>query len=386
MNMKLGKYIKSAGLVLLTGLFSSAYADTLRYATPWPEGSIGADAAHFYAKTVNEYSDGEIKIKVYPMSLLSASEASAGTRDGLTDVGFIFAGYFPAEYPHTNFLNETSMQLHRFSSEKVSDGRGVYAFQGAITEFIFFNCPECLNEYADQNQVYTSNAAASMYGLLCNSEIISKEDLVGKRMRVAGSNWSRWTSEFGASSLSMTINDLSEALGQGVIDCTISSAPELINLRLIDVITDITMNVPGGLFAGAGSTNINLDVWKDLSVDQRTVLLRAGALMTAEFPWQYVRQESVALEQAAQQGIKIHQADQALVDATAEFAQNDMKTIVSYYEEKYGLSDAEKTLSRFNQTLDKWMALVQDVDSKSDLQTLYWDEIFSKVDVETYGM
>lgn len=76
----------------------------LRYATSWPPGSIGADAAKLYAEAVSEYSEGEISVKVYPMTLLNAAETSSGVRDGMADIGFVFAGYFLRSSHTSTFL------------------------------------------------------------------------------------------------------------------------------------------------------------------------------------------------------------------------------------------------------------------------------------------
>ena len=374
-------------LVACIGLMLAATAEarTLRYATGFPPGSVAAQAAMDYAEALPGYSDDTLSMKVYALSLLDASETSDGVRDGIADVGYLLTVYFPSMYPHTNLVNESSMQLTQFDEAQLQ-GKGALAFNAAMAEFTFFNCPECLDEYAAQNQVYTGNAASSDYGLLCNKPVTNEAQLAGKRLRVAGSHWSRWSKHFGATPVSMTINDLLEALSQGVLDCTISSAPELVNLRLTEAVTDITMAVPGGVYAAASAASVNGDVWRELTDDQRRAMLRAGARLSAAVPYGYLEKEKDALAAAEEEGAARHEAAASLEQASAAFAEQDLDTIVTYYRENHGVERGEALLATFRDLLEKWVKRVGDVDSLDALEQLYWDEIFSKVDVSSYGM
>ena len=366
-------------------LATPAIGKTLRYATGYPAGSDAAVAAENYAKAVKEYSKGDLTIRVFPMSLLSAAETSNGIRDKMADIGYLLTIYTPGEYPHTNLLNDASMQL--LFLDKAA-GKEALAYAGALTEFTIFNCPECNQEFAAQNQVYTGGGSSSNYGLLCTTPITTLEDLKGKRIRIAGSHWARWVSSVGATPVSLTINEVYEALSQGVVDCNIQSAPELINLRLIDAVKAITIAVPGGVYAGVGSANVNTESWRSLNEQQRAAMLRGGAVMTAEVAWGYEESAGKALAEAKQRGISMLEPDAALLENARTFAKADMKTIIDAYHTQYKVDPkrAEELLQQFSGTLEKWVDLVQDVDSKDKLIDVYWNEIFSKLDVKTYGM
>lgn len=362
-----------------------AIGKTLRYATGYPAGSDAAVAAENYAKAVKEYSKGDLTIRVFPMSLLSAAETSNGIRDKMADIGYLLTIYTPGEYPHTNLLNDASMQL--LFLDKAA-GKEALAYAGALTEFTIFNCPECNQEFAAQNQVYTGGGSSSNYGLLCTTPITTLEDLKGKRIRIAGSHWARWVSSVGATPVSLTINEVYEALSQGVVDCNIQSAPELINLRLIDAVKSITIAVPGGVYAGVGSANVNTESWRSLNEQQRAAMLRGGAVMTAEVAWGYEESAGKALAEVKQRGISMLEPDAALLENARTFAKADMKTIIDAYHTQYKVDPkrAEELLQQFAGTLEKWVGLVQDVDSKDKLIDVYWNEIFSKLDIKTYGM
>ncbi len=375
----------SASLLTAAMLAAPVQARTLSYASVYPAGSEADKAVNAWAEKLEEYSGGDLNAKVYAMSLLSASEISGGVRDGLADVGYLLTAYFPSEYPHINLLNESAMQVNLYDKDRLN-GLGTYAFEGAITEFIFFNCPECLQELEAQSHVYTGNVASSGYGIVCNEPVVEPGDMEGLRMRVAGSHWSRWVSEFGGSSVSMTISEIREGLSQGVLDCTISSLPEIINLNLTEVVTDVTVDLPGGIYAGSSGASVNQDVWASLSEDQRRAMLRAGAYLTATTPWQYEQTQDDALDAVRERGGNIHNASPAFHEATEAFVKKDMKTIVEYYEERHGIERGEEIMTEFSAVLDKWVDLVQGVETVDDLAELYYDEIFAKVDVSKHGL
>ncbi len=357
----------------------------LSYAIGYPSGSDSHTAAMNFADAVAEYSGDELSIKVYPLSLLNFAETSDGVRDGIADIGYMLAPYFPSSYPHYNFLAENSMLLTLLDSELRA--RGGMAYNGAMAEFVFFNCPECQSEFLAQNQVYTSNAASSTYGSHCSSPITSIENLENKRLRIGGSaQWSRWAEHFDASPITLSGNDAFEALSQGVVDCVVISAPDLFNLGVHEATEHTTMAIPGGVMPGAAITNVNADVWSGLNDGQRRAILKAAAEISAEIPFVYYRKEQERLEDAKEMGVTIHEADPELLEATRDFVREDMEKSPAIYERKYGVTNGDELLEDFRVVLERWVELTADVESKEELAELYWEEIYSRVNPSTYGM
>ncbi len=386
--MSFRKRIPGIALSALIGvgamLGNAAAAEELRYALGYPPGSDSDEAAQNYAELVEKYSDGSLTVKVYPLSLLNFAETSAGVRDGIANIGYLLTGYFPAQYPHTNLIAEASMQT-LLMDKAIKDQEGA-AYVGAMNEFIFSHCPECIQEYAAQNQVFTGTLASSPYGLHCNAPVTTAADLEGKRLRTSGSQWSRWARHFDATPVTLSGNEAFEALSQGVVDCVIISAPDLANLGIIDATSDTTMAVPGGVYAAASGASVNAATWRSLSDEQRKAMLRAAAHLSAEIPYVYQQREEEVLALAQERGIELHEADPALVEATHEFVKQDMETIIDYYAEQYGVERGDEMLSTFRPILEKWVERVQDVDNADDLAEIYWNEVFSKVDPSTYGL
>src|SRR5690554_5481071 len=152
--MKVTTMTKSVLILLALMLCSvTASAKTLRYATGHPPQSDGHLSAEVYAQVVERETNGELSVKVYPMSLLSYGETPSGIRDGLADIGMVLGPYFPQEYPSMNFAAEATMLLN---TAGIRSPRDSYVYAGVMLEYIFLHCERCHEEFDNQNQVFTA--------------------------------------------------------------------------------------------------------------------------------------------------------------------------------------------------------------------------------------
>ncbi|MGM0569379.1 C4-dicarboxylate TRAP transporter substrate-binding protein [Marinobacter sp.] len=371
--------IALAGLaVTMTG-----QAKELSYALGFPPNSAADDAAKTFASKLEQETGGEVTAKNYAMSLLNLAEMSDGVRDGIADIGNVLTPYFPRQYPHANMAAELTMLLALDSRAK---GRQGMAYAGVMGEFLLLNCSDCAQDFIEQGQIYLPMGATPEYQLLCTSAIKTPEDLKGKRLRVAGAQWSRWASHFGATSVSLSGNEVYEALEQGVVDCTVQSNPELGNFGLKDVVTDITVGIPGGVFSG-GSLSVGLGPWRDLSPDHREGLLKAASHLMADMTWRYQTYGDRDFEEARESGVTIHEPSDELVKASRAFVEEDVPRIASNYTEQYDMAGAEAKIETLRPIVEKWVKLMDEaeLEDAEDLAAIYWEEILSKVDVGSYG-
>lgn len=364
--------------VAMTGM---AEARQLNYATGYAPGSIGAKAAEVFAKDIEEHSGGDLTAKVYAQSLLSFSEIPPGIRDGMADSGLVLTPYFPSEFPSTNLATELTMLIEMTDAPTEKVG---LAFAGAMAEYVFFNCPSCVEEYKQQNQLFLGGGGTSSYFLICNTPVRTLEEIKGKRLRIGGAQWARWANAVGATAVSIPQHETYEALSQGVVDCSVHSAPELTIVKLMEVTSDMTPNMPGGVFSGVAN-NINSDVWKSLTASERRTMLHASAAQASALSWGYAEIAATNMETAEEKGIKIHKPDAALVKVTQEFIEQDLEAIAAKYADTHGLESPAQLVESFRSLLTKWVDLVKDVDSSEELTQVYWDKVYSKVNVDSYG-
>lgn len=354
---------------------------TLRYAVGFPTGAA-PESAKIYADAVKQYTNNTVNLRVYDLSLLNLAEMSSGLKQGLADIGYVLTPYTPAEYPHLNMASELSMLL---ALENDTSGKAGMAFGGALAEFIFTKCPECNADFARQNQVFTSTGGSSPYMLLCTKPISTAADLKGARLRAGGAAWARWARQVGATPVSMPGNEIFEAMKQKVVECSIQSAPELSGLNLKEVTTDITPGVPGGTFSGA-TTNINRDVWRKLTEDQRRGMLRAGTVMGAQVTYRYYVYAKRDVEQAVAKGGKLHQPDAEMLKVSRAAIEADAPNLAATYAKQHNVKRGDELIAAMRPLLTKWTQLVAPINSAEALADLYWNEVYSKVDVKVHGL
>ena len=380
---KLTSLIGSA--ILTASVTMPVHADTFRFALGFPSGAP-IESGKRYAEAIKELTDNKHKVRLFELSLLSHSEMREGISQGLADIGYLLTAYSPSEYPFSNMGADMSMSVAIDNNIPNQEG---YAYSGAMLEYIMLNCEECQNEFKKNNQVYTGVVSTPIYNMYCNSPVDSIEELKGKRIRISGAPWARWTREFAAQPVALPIGETYEALSQGVIDCSFFSATEMTNFNLIEVVKNITTDVPGGLYAAGGAATLNKTRWDKFSVEEKEAFLKAGSVMTSEITYRYQEQAIDDLEKARKKGINIIQAEPELLKKSHEFITKDLRYIPEFYAQEYKLDSARlKELSEtMSELVKKWSDIIanEDIQSAEQLQKLYWDEVYSKVDVNQYG-
>lgn len=375
------KMMTALGGAALLALSTTADARELTFAIGHPPGSYLITGGEAFAETVAAETGGSLTAKVFPMSLLSMAETSAGLREGLADMGTVMSTYFTAEFPHTNMILDASMMLGGMGPQAAKVAGLAYA--AAMAEFILTQCPECNAEFAAENQVYTGAAGTPGYALNCTKPVVTMEDLAGARLRIGGANWARWSGAVGATPVTMSGNEMLEALAQGVLDCIILSVPDVQNFGMGASVKHITMGAPGGVYV-ASLTNMNRDTWLELTAEERSAVMKGAARAAAISTWAYQAGQEDVLSKVAADGVTVHQADPAVIAKTAEFAAADRTALVGLYADK-GVTRGEEMLTAFQALLEKWVGLTQGITGADALADLYWSELYSKVDVATHG-
>lgn len=382
-SRKLASLIGAA--VLGVAASQPALADTFRFAVGFPAGAP-VEAAKKYAEAVQEYTNKKHRVRIFELSLLNHSEMSEGINKGLADVGYLLTAYTPSDYPFSNMAADFSMLTAL--DNKLSGQEGL-AYSGAMLEFIMLNCEECQQEFTKNNQVYTSVVSTPAYVLFCNNPVKSVADVKGKRIRTSGAPWARWSRAFEAQPVALPVGEIYEALSQGVVDCAFLSPTELTNFNLVEVVRNITTDVPGGLYAAGGSSTLNKTKWDKFSVEEKEAFLKAGAVMAAQITYLYQKQANEDMEKAKARGINIIQAEPELLKASHDFIRKDLDYVPQFYADEYKL-DANR-LQELSKTMlgliEKWQNIIANanVQSADDLRDVYWEHVYSKIDPAKYS-
>jgi TRAP-type transport system periplasmic protein len=373
--MKLNKLLTALCVTATVAWAGAAQARDIKLAVGFPQGTAAYYGLESFAKALKEKSGGELEVKMFPLSLLNLPQMLNGVRDGVVDAGFVLPPLFPSELPETHLGVDLAML-----------GSNPWAMAGAMTEYVF-SCQECVAEHLKNNQVYLGSSSTNSYMIVSTKKAVTLDEIKGKKLRSGAAPWARWAQSFGAVALTIPGNQVFEAVSGGTVDGAMVSAAELSNLRLIDVVKHITVNVPTGTYHGIDNNNFNLKTWRSLSEKQRKAVLEASATSTAAVTWKYVVDGAQNMKDAQARGIQIHQAPADVVAKSKAFIESDMATIAQAAEKNSGIKGANEKIARFKTLLQKWEKLLPEGSYEMPaLVEVYTREIYNKIDVKTYGM
>lgn len=365
---------------LAVGFAAPAAAETVRIAV----GQAGTHAHSYglerYAATIEEKTD--LDAKVFGAELLNLSEVPGGLRDGIVAVGAVVTAYKPAEYSEMNLIGNLSMLA---TVGDVGDVPAA-AMSGAVMDYVLFNCPECLDQFKAQNQLFLASASTSPYILLCREPVVTLDQMKGKKFRSGAANFGRWAEHVGGIKVSLPGNEIYDALAQGVVDCAMLSVTTLIEASHIDVTKALLFGVPGGVYAGLAENATNLDFWRARTDAERKVMIDASANLAADIVMRQRAVEIEATDLAKSRGLKIADADAATMADYETFVNDDLAVIAEEMAAQ-GVADAAAKVATGQALIEKWKGLTAGITAgqTDELAAIYAAEIFSKLDPATYG-
>ena len=364
--------------VLAFGLAVSgpAFATDLRIAPGAPPAHPAA--SHLYgglAKYLPEESGGAMNAQVLGPEVVTLGQMKDALQTGLVDVGNLLPLYFPAELPNFALAGELSLS-----------GTDPHAMGAALTEYTVA-CASCQDEMSKFGIVYLGSGSSDPYVLLTTKPVTTAADVEGLRLRSGGAPFSRWAEQFGAVPVSIGVGETFEAMSQGTIDGSMASIGDLLSFRLVELAKDVTA-VPLGTYFSTSNFATAKTTWQGLSPEERTALLKAANRANADFTnrWGYEFPE-IAEKAARDAGIEISEADGDFAKAAADFAVADRETAAKISEDRFGMSDASERVAEFVALVEKWQGISEEVNhDPAAMAERVWDEVWSKVDVASYGM
>jgi TRAP-type C4-dicarboxylate transport system substrate-binding protein len=367
-------YAITAALGLMAGTAWSA--ETVRIVIGVGEGSAVHYGVDAFSKDLGERTNGELKVRVFPSSLLDLRQTFGGIRDRVVDGGYMVLNLFPGELPQAQLPIELAML-----------GRNSYAMAGAMSEYIL-TCEPCIQERLAANMVPLGNASTGVYSILGTSPMTTEAELKGKKLRAAGGAWSRWAAAMGAVGVSLSGNEIFEAVSQGTINGAMNAASELSSLRLIDIVTHVTTGMPGGTVHGLDLMSVNRDFWRGLTNEQRRAYMDAAALANAATTWKFAADVASNLKTAKEKGLTISEPSAETKTKSDQVIEADLANIAKIAAETHKIDGAEEKIARFKALVAKWEGLLP-LDREwtpEQIAEVYRAEIFSKLDETKHGL
>ncbi len=369
---------KLAALALGGALLAPvAQADTFSYAMNLnPTEPMPVHGFIPWAEAVQERTNGDVTIEFYfAGSLLPNAEALAGTRSGVADISYHAFTYTPAELPLWNVIS--------FMGFKVPKPHVVAL---AATEYGLMDA-EGNGEIAKAGVVYLGGYVTPTYHFICRTDqIASAKDLAGKRVRTPGGPWAEFTKSLGMVDVNITSAEMYTAFERGAVDCGAADPTHLVTGANLLRVAKGFNELPMGPFFTGGGWLFNPGSWNRISDENKKIVLEETSRNLARMINGYIQMGEDAKAAGKEGGIHFVQPEQDLVDAYDTFVGN-IDNIVIERAKATNVPNIEQEIADFTALLEKWDGLLATIDPSDDeqLAQLVWDNLYSKVDVATYG-
>ena len=281
------KLARVAGVSLLaTSTF--AQAQTLDFASVFPESDFSSLMVKHWTEGVTKATDGRIKFRIHWSGSLVGNKMVDALRDGVVDAALPFTAYVSGEVVDLAALDVPfSFPL---------DAKGLTAFNKEVLPMV-----DAIYEKRGSRAV-SAPPALLPDPITCRDRFLSgPEQWKGVKIRTAG----RWQAEavkrFGGSPVVFAPSDLYTALDLGTVNCTLMVYSGILSLKLFEPAKFITRVDHSIAFA---SINISNDRWKKLSPADRAIMLKVGAETMEWGAQEYTRGYTQTMQTLADRGAK----------------------------------------------------------------------------------
>lgn len=357
--------------------FTSAHAATYQ-ATNWmaPTHILNGVAYERLIPDIKEATGGEIDFELYSSgSLVPAQTTLGAVGDGVAQLGVVAASYTPSDLPLSGMINDLAF----VATDDMATAL-------ALTEVSMTNS-RMVEEFDKHNTVMVGAYSTPTYVFLCMSDLGDVDSLKGMKIRTAGTAQNEWIASLGAIPVAVPMTDVYSGLERGAIDCTLSDPTNLeAGYKFWEVAKTITMLEQG---TSLGLSYVySKDFWNEIGAENRRKILDVTARNVARTQIAYAQAVDSALEGSKERGLAINQPDASLVEALDAFRANVIETYPGRTEKDRRVADPSDLADEFLALQEKWTGLLEGIDRYDEdaLTQLVSDEIYSKVDENSYGL
>ena len=249
--------------------------------------------AEKFAKLVEKYSDGTVKITVHPGSSLVKGNPLKAVKDGTAPMTDMFI-------PFTAGGGKVfGISALPFVAKSYDDAYRLYQLSKPAYDKVA--------KKWNQKMLYAVSWPPS--GLYTKHPVNSTADFKDIKARTYDKNSATFIKMAGGNAVALPWGEVYSALQTGMVNAVVTSSASGKDGKFWEVLSDFTkINYAYPLQA----VTINLDYWNSLSPEQQKAMLKAAKEIEAA-QWEASKQEdAVALKTLAEHGMKIHEASDTL--------------------------------------------------------------------------
>jgi len=234
----------------------------LRVAYHEPTGSAFDLAWHQFDQELQDKTGGAAKLELYPDEQLGkGADAVSMVVNGVTDIGWIVAAFFPGQFPISEVINLPMVGVPN-------------AQTGAKSLWdMYEQTPEMQAEWAQGMHLICFCNSSYQFVNTKSKKVETIADMKGLKLRVAGAFPSQFITAIGGSPVSMAPPDMYEAMDKGVLDGSVFDWNGIKSFKLADVL-NYAMDLP--IVSVPQAICINQATWDGLPDNVKQALNELG--------------------------------------------------------------------------------------------------------------
>ena len=295
---------KKIKIVLLVSLFFFITMPIMigSYATPVSAKTINLKFAYWmptkhtlhrvfvkYAKEVEQLTNGQVKITLYPGGALGGPlEQWDMAVGGIADISFFMPGYTAGRFPRSTVFDLPLV------------GGGSCAVNTAIAQGVYqkYIAPD----YKDAKMlIYFVSEPFTIH--TSKKKVSSMADMKGLKFRSSGAVQSAMVKRLGGSPVTMPITEVYTSLEKGVIDGVVTAFTAMVSFRLYDV---SKYSIQAGLTATPMAVAMNQKTWNSLPPDIQKIFDNLSMRYAFEAATSYDEDYQKALQKGRSLGKEIY--------------------------------------------------------------------------------
>ncbi|SDO63227.1 TRAP-type C4-dicarboxylate transport system, substrate-binding protein [Lutimaribacter pacificus] len=364
----------AAATVALAMVTGSAGAKEISYGHYLPPnyGAIKDGLLPFFDR-VTDATNGDITFEGFfggamggPKELLDAIGSNTVNAGGIVDA------YVQSSIP-------TSAMFGDFG-RTVASVEDMLAFSAAASEVQLLKCPECVQDYTDNNSVLLAMVATTPYYVMCKPEVATAADLRGRKVRASGAP-GILIRDLEAVPVSISSTEMYEAMQRGQADCTTGAASWLEEANLGEFVRSM-IDEPIFAYVSAGRLIFNLDTWHDLPQEERDAIVAEIPKLIADSNFVVIEEADTAIENTVARGMQIFEADDAFVSAVETYRSGAWSDAIAAAERRgVDAGVASRIVEDFQASVEKWRGIMAEIGlDRAAYEDALQREIYSKLD------
>jgi TRAP-type C4-dicarboxylate transport system substrate-binding protein len=251
--------------------YQAAFADvdpiTLNTQVPAPQGSPITKNYEDYFAAVEEWSDGKITFEVaWSNAVAPATETDDALADGRLDMGLVMAGYEPDKYPVYAALSDTSFMGNGNPLEMIMTPHGY------IPEIVWDN-EQVQQEFEQAGlKLLTPSFTGGVNSILCGEQKTTLDELKGGQVRISGAAHAAEAKALGMSPVSLTFEEVYEALQRGVLDCAFAGITVVRLADLLSVAPHVVLSSEADFAQVPSTLAMSTPAWESLPLVAQQLL------------------------------------------------------------------------------------------------------------------